>query len=80
MEKQSALKAIRNFEERLPYGAKAKIARKLRTNKHNVQAVFRGLAGEKLTIRVYEKAKSLFPDETKPMAPKRIPSLNNRNF
>jgi hypothetical protein len=64
MTKQNALIEIKEFETKLPYGSKSKIARKLRTDKHNVQAVFRGLAGEKLTLRVYKKAKELFPTET----------------
>ena len=71
MKKQNALVAIMEFEKRLPYGAKAIIARKIRQNRHNVQTVFRGMAGEKLTIKVYNKAKELFPIETKPVIKKR---------
>jgi hypothetical protein len=64
MTKQNALLEIKKFERKLPYGAKAEIARKAKVDKHQVQSVFRGLAGETLTLKVYKKAKKLFPEET----------------
>ena len=65
MTKQNALPEMARFEKNLPFGAKAKIAKKLRENRHNIQTAFRGMAGEKLTVRVYNKAKELFPSETR---------------
>ena len=65
MTKQNALNEMKKFEDRLPTGAKAKIARGLRMKtRYNVYTVFRGIASEKLTLRVYRKAKELFPVET----------------
>lgn len=64
MTKQNVLKEIKKWERKLPYGAKAEIARKTKTDKHLVQSVFRGLAGEDLTLKVYKKAKKLYPTET----------------
>lgn len=65
MEKQNAVNRLKAFEGKLPYGAKTAIARKMGENKHNVQTVFRGLAGEDLTIKVYRFAKKLYPTETR---------------
>lgn len=69
MTKEKALEQMKGFESKLPYGAKAKIAAQLtgkgKGNRHNVQTAFRGMAGEKLTIRVLQKAKKLFPEQTK---------------
>ena len=65
MTKQNALTEMVRFERKLPFGAKAKIAKKLRENRHNITTAFRGIAGEKLTLRVYNKAKELYPSETR---------------
>lgn len=47
----------------LPYGAKKKIADSMTENPANVQTAFRGVAGERLTKKVYTRAAKYFNSE-----------------
>lgn len=60
--KQQAISKLTSLEAALPYGSKKKIAVSLKENRHNVQTAFRGMAGEKLTIKVLKRAVKLFPE------------------
>lgn len=66
MAKQNIGRKLTAASPKLPYGAKAKIAEALKENRHNVQTAFRGLAGPTLTMKVFKKAKKLYPAIVKP--------------
>lgn len=66
VKKQTAVDELKSWDKDLPFGAKAKLAKSLRENRHNIQTVFRGMASEKLTLRVWKRAQRLFPDVAKP--------------
>lgn len=78
MKKQNTVDELKRIESLLPYRAKTQIAKKIRGNKgnrHNVQTAFRGMAGEKLSAKVLEIARQLFPEQTKPLRKKKSKSL-----